>query len=133
MIPNILVNLFSFNVHWCLACIYAWVKLSDLVVSDSCKLPHRSWKLNLGPLAEHLVYLFTKPSLWSLFISLQQISLYPWQLNNILLQKILAIDTFFHYGNSLSLLILMPHSLSCDVIFKSLQRFFRLNQKNWYN
>ena len=39
------------------------VRVSDLGVTDSCKLPCGYWELNLGPLEGQLMLLTTEPTL----------------------------------------------------------------------
>jgi hypothetical protein len=59
-------NLFLFYVHWCSACMYVCVRVLDLGVTDSYKLPCRCWDLNSGPLEEQLVLLIADSFLQTL-------------------------------------------------------------------
>ena len=55
------VFIYLFYVHWCFACMYVCVKVSDLGVIDSCELPCRCQELNLSPLEEQPVLLTLAP------------------------------------------------------------------------
>jgi hypothetical protein len=50
-------------VHWCFACMFVYVRLSHLGVTNIFELPCVCWKLNPGRLVEQSVPLTTEPSL----------------------------------------------------------------------
>ena len=52
-----------FYVHWHFACRYVCARVSDVGVTDSCKLPRGCSELNLGPLEKQSVLLTAEPSL----------------------------------------------------------------------
>ena len=60
------INMFNCTyVLWCFSCMHACVRVSNLGVTDSCKLPCRCWELNSCPLEEPSVLLTAKPSISS--------------------------------------------------------------------
>lgn len=59
-------DLFLFYVHWCLDCMYVWVRVLDLLeqeLTNSSELLSGCWELNAGPLEEQPELSHAEPSL----------------------------------------------------------------------
>lgn len=71
-----------FYVHWHFACRYVCARVSDVGVTDSCKLPRGCSELNLGPLEKTPVLLATELSLYppTFFLFWDRALCSPWWL-----------------------------------------------------
>ena len=76
-----MVYLFLFYVHWCFACIYFFVKVSNLLKLElQTVMSYHCSELNLVPLEEQLVPLTAELSLqpWSFLIFIHKWKKYKW-------------------------------------------------------